>query len=313
MTMAGDITLSSHTTFFGQSLTAYIENGTVPESRIDNMATRIVAAWYYLHQDAPGLPKTNFNAFLPRDLATNFRVDVQDKHYKLVREMGTASTVLLKNIKGALPLTGRERNLFMARSDAGPADIGLNKTANFMYLISPYKAIQHHARRHCTSISWIFDSFDLDRARNMGIGQSINDLVLAVVVQNNNMIVVIHSVGPLILEPWIEHPNVTAVLWAGLPGTEAGNSLIDVLYSEWNPSGHLPYTIAKNASDYPIMIIEGDIAGETPGQAGSGEVVWTKIIQKNITPRFEFGFGLSYMTFKYSNLNIGKFPQTNSE
>ncbi|KAJ3851979.1 glycosyl hydrolase family 3 C-terminal domain-containing protein [Lentinula lateritia] len=306
MTMAGDITLSSHTTFFGQSLTAYIENGTVPESRIDNMATRIVAAWYYLHQDAPGFPKTNFNAFLPRDLATNFHVDVQDKNYKLVREMGAASTVLLKNVKGALPLTGRERNLFMARSDAGPADIGLNKTANFMYLISPYKAIQHRARRHCTSISWTFDSFDLDRARNMAIGQSISlvfinsdseedyivvdgnegdwknltawhggdDLVLAVKVQNNNMIVVIHSIGPLILEPWIEHPNVTAVLWAGLPGTEAGNSLIDVLYvmNEWNPSGHLPYTIAKNASDYPTMIIEGDIAGETPGQAGGGEV-----------------------------------------
>lgn len=187
-------------------------------------------------------------------------------------------------------------------------------------------------------------------------------MVLAVAAQNNNTVVVIHSVGPLILEPWIEHPNVTAVscitpeclcqfiqlifiqvLWAGLPGTEAGNSLVDVLYGEWNPSGRLPYTIAKNASDYPTMIIEGDIAGETPGQAGGGdvvlnitysekleidyrwfdavslcqsycpEVVWTKMIQKNITPRFEFGFGLSYTTFEYSNLNIAKIPQTDSE
>lgn len=38
-----------------------------------------------------------------------------------------------------------------------------------------------------------------------------DDLVLAVAAQNNNTIVVVHSVGPLILEPWIEHPNVTAV------------------------------------------------------------------------------------------------------
>lgn len=38
-----------------------------------------------------------------------------------------------------------------------------------------------------------------------------DDLVLAVAAQNNNTIVVVHSVGPLILEPWIDHPNVTAV------------------------------------------------------------------------------------------------------
>ena len=38
-----------------------------------------------------------------------------------------------------------------------------------------------------------------------------DDLVLAVAAQNNNTIVVVHSVGPLIVEPWINHPNVTAV------------------------------------------------------------------------------------------------------
>lgn len=38
-----------------------------------------------------------------------------------------------------------------------------------------------------------------------------DDLILAVAAQNNNTIVVVHSVGPLILEPWIDHPNVTAV------------------------------------------------------------------------------------------------------
>lgn len=64
-----------------------------------------------------------------------------------------------------------------------------------------------------------------------------------------------HSVGPLIVEPWIENPNVTAVLWAGVSGTETGNSLVDVLYGKANPSGKLPYTIAKTTSDYPTQII----------------------------------------------------------
>jgi len=40
------------------------------------------------------------------------------------------------------------------------------------------------------------------------------------------------------------------LLWAGLPGTEAGTALIDILYGDWNPSGKLPYTIAKAAEDY---------------------------------------------------------------
>lgn len=47
------------------------------------------------------------------------------------------------------------------------------------------------------------------------------------------------------------------MLWAGLGGTETGNALVDVLYGDVNPSGRLPYTIAKNASDYPTSLILG--------------------------------------------------------
>ena len=82
-------------------------------------------------------------------------------------------------------------------------------------------------------------------------------LVQAVASQNNNTIVVINSVGPLILEPWIEHPNVTAVVWGGLGGTETGNALVDVIYGSANPSGRLPYTIAKSLKDYPAQLILG--------------------------------------------------------
>lgn len=80
----------------------------------------------------------------------------------------------------------------------------------------------------------------------------------AVASVNPNTIVVVHSVGPLIIEPWVENPNVTAILWAGVSGPETGNAITDVLYGAVNPSGHLPYTIAKNASDYPAQIVEGD-------------------------------------------------------
>ena len=47
----------------------------------------------------------NFNAFEPNDPATNEHVDVQEDHFKVVREIGAAGTVLLKNVAGTLPLT----------------------------------------------------------------------------------------------------------------------------------------------------------------------------------------------------------------
>jgi Glycosyl hydrolase family 3 C-terminal domain len=84
------------------------------------------------------------------------------------------------------------------------------------------------------------------------------DLVLAVAAQNENTIVVVNTVGPMLVESWIDHPNVTAVVWAGVLGTESGNAIKDVLYGDWNPSGRLPYTIGKRLEDYgPAQLILG--------------------------------------------------------
>jgi Glycosyl hydrolase family 3 C-terminal domain len=142
----------------------------------------------------------------------------------------------------------------------------------------------------------------------------------------------VHSVGPLILEPWIDHPNVTAVVWAGLGGSETGNSLVDILYGDVNPSGRLPYTIAKSSSDYPAQLTTGGSGNEIlnitysegcvhpqvdlPTQISLTNFYFIFVFPrrlfidyryfdaKHITPRYEFGFGLSYATFEYSDLSI---------
>lgn len=66
-------------------------------------------------------------------------------------------------------------------------------------------------------------------------------------------------VGPVLVKDWIDHPSVTAVLHAGLPGQESGNALVDVLFADGlqatNPSGRLPYTIAKQRTDYPADVL----------------------------------------------------------
>lgn len=350
MTMPGDITFDSNTSYFGSNLTAYVMNNTIPSSRVDDMATRIVAGWYLLGQDT-NYPSVNFNAFNPTDPATNSHVNVQANHSQVVRAIGAASAVLLKNT-GGLPLN-KPRSVAIIGSDARPSVGGPNTfadqggidgtlamgwgsgTANFSYLISPYEAIQQRARLDGSSVNWWFEDFSPIGAGGVAFGKDVaivflnsdsgegyitvdtnfgdrnnltawhngDQLVLGVAGSNNNTIVVVHSVGPLILEPWINHPNVTGVIWAGLPGTESGNGLVDVLYGAYNPSGRLPYTIAKSATDYPTQIFIGNQLLEIPYTEGL-LIDYRWFDAKNITPRFEFGFGLSYTTFNYSNLNI---------
>ena len=123
MSMPGDIDFFSGTSWWGANLTAFVENGTIAEARVDDMAERIIAAWYLLGQDdnypdgawlcrcflplyssTNDLRTVNFNGWLSNDPATNEHVDVQSDHFKVVREIGAASTVLLKNVAGALPL-----------------------------------------------------------------------------------------------------------------------------------------------------------------------------------------------------------------
>lgn len=99
-----------------------------------SVATRIIAGWYLLHQDASSFPKTNFDAFQTDNEAHNDHIDVQDDHYKLVREIGAASTILLKNVRHALPLK-KPRSIVLIGSDAGPGKAGPNQFSDQVSLL----------------------------------------------------------------------------------------------------------------------------------------------------------------------------------
>ncbi|KAJ7109836.1 putative beta-glucosidase [Mycena epipterygia] len=130
-------------------------------------------------------------------------------------------------------------------------------------------------------------------------------LVSAIAAVNNNTIIVMHIPGPIIVEDWIDHENVTAVVIAHLPGQESGNSLVPVLWGETSPSGKLPYTVAKNESDWPPNgIISDPVVAPQSNFTEKLLVDYKWFDAKNITPRWEFGFGMSYTTFKFGNLSL---------
>jgi beta-glucosidase len=120
-------------------------------------------------------------------------------------------------------------------------------------------------------------------------------------------VVVVHAVGPVIVESWIDLPGVKAVLLANLPGEESGNALADVLFGDEDVSGRLPYTIGKSLDDYgpgAKVLYFPNQAVPQKNFSDSLYMDYRYFDKFNITPRYEFGFGLSYTKFEISNLTI---------
>jgi len=142
-----------------------------------------------------------------------------------------------------------------------------------------------------------------------GLHDDFSDgLVLNVASKCSNTIVIIHAAGIRLIDQWIEHPNVTAAIIAHLPGQDSGEALVKLLYGEAGFSGKLPYTLARNESDYsvykPCGLTSPDDTDPQCDYAEGVYIDYRDFDARNVAPRFEFGFGLSYTSFAYSDLSI---------
>lgn len=374
MTMPGDVVNDSGTSFFGANLTIAVLNGTVPQWRIDDMAVRIMAGFYYvdlpLERDPITFSSWTTDTYGPQYyygsqgpiVQVNQHVDVTGNHSTLIRELGAASTVLLKNTNGVLPLTGAEQLTTVFGEDATSSAVGPNGcsdrgcdngtlamawgsgSSSFPYLVAPDTAIQNYVLANGGNFESVTDNWDLDtvgalarRAQgvngpaivfvnadsgegyiqvdgnlgdrnNLTLWQNGDALVDAVASECNNTIVVVHSVGAVVLEDIASNPNVTALLWAGIPGQESGNAIVDILYGKVNPGGKLPFTIGESRKDYGSDVLYTPNADVPQMNFQEGVFIDYRNFDKhNLTPTYEFGFGLSYTTFNYSNLQITKY------
>lgn len=144
-----------------------------------------------------------------------------------------------------------------------------------------------------------------------GLHDDFSDgLVLNVASKCENTIVVIHNAGVRLVDQWVDHPNVTALVMAHLPGQDSGAALVKLLYGEEYFSGKLPYTIPHNESDYGHVYrscAHDRAQDDKDPQCDFTEGVYIDYRDfdaRNVTPRFEFGFGLGYTTFEFSELSI---------
>lgn len=376
MTMPGDTLFSSGYSFWGSNMTLAVINGTMPIWRLDDMCTRIMAAYFKvgltLDEPGPNFSSWTLDTIGPAHVQDgsdvrqiNYHVDVRGDHAAVIRNIGARSTVLLKNTNNALPLS-KPKFLAVIGSDAGSAADGPNGcsdrgcdngtlgmawgsgSANFPYLVSPDSALQAQAlsdgsryesitdnyattqisalvaQANVTTIVFVnadsgegyisVDGNEGDR-NNLTLWQSGDDLVKNVSAICPNTIVVMHSTGPVLVTDWYQSPNITAILWAGVPGQESGNSITDVLYGKVNPAARTPFTWGAAREDYGTDILYTPNNGEHSLDTyvyDAPQLDYTEgtyidyrgFDARNITPIFEFGFGLSYTTFEYSNLSI---------
>jgi beta-glucosidase len=127
------------------------------------------------------------------------------------------------------------------------------------------------------------------------------DSMLAAVVGIKPDTVVVMVAGSALAMPWLE--DVRALLWAWYGGMEGGNALADVIFGDVNPSGKLPITLPKKLNDTPAIALNDYNEAENLFPEGVF-MGYRWFEEKAIEPSFPFGFGLSYTTFKYSDLRL---------
>jgi beta-glucosidase len=121
-------------------------------------------------------------------------------------------------------------------------------------------------------------------------------LIKALADSNPNLVVVYVGGSAIDLSAWDE--QVPAILFSWYSGMEGGNALANILYGEVNPSGKLPFSIAKNESDYPFFTPYTDKI--TYGYYHG----YTLFDKERIEVAYPFGFGLSYTDYEYGTARV---------
>ena len=126
-----------------------------------------------------------------------------------------------------------------------------------------------------------------------------NKLIAEVAKVNKNVVVVLMN-GAAVSMPWKN--DVSAIVEAYLGGQAGGGAIADILTGKVNPSGKLSETFPARVEDTPAAI---DFPSRD-GNANYGEGIfigYRYYDKKKIEPIFPFGYGLSYTTFGYSDIN----------
>ncbi len=320
--------------YFGKPLRAAVASGKVPQSRIDDMAHRILRSLF-----ASGVIDHPAEQ-APIDFAAD---------RKVAQRVEEAGAVLLRNQNALLPLSGAQSVAVIGghadkgvltgggssavQSPEGNAVPGLAPTAwpgpRIYQPSAPLTAIRQRAHGKVSYASgediaaaaklaaqakvavvfveqWSAESFD---SPHMTLPGNQDALVAAVAKANPHTIVVLENNGPVAM-PWLD--QVGAVLEAWYPGAGGGEAIARLLYGEVDPAGRLPVSWPRDEAQLPRpqipgaglasigLIPQGQPAEQVDYNIEGANVGYRWYQHKDIQPLFPFGYGLGYTHFTYS-------------
>jgi len=312
------------------NLSGLVREGKVPAGLIDDAVRRILRKKFEM-----GLFEDPFRF---SDPAREKNVLNKKEHVQAARDVAERSIVLLKNEGHLLPLSGQLRSIALI----GPLVQSKKDMKGFWSLdigplndvVSLYEGMQQQAgnttllyAKGCditdTSRAGFAEALSKARAADvivMAMGERADmtgeaksksdihlpgvqeELIKAIQATGKPVVVLLMAGRPMIFNWTAEH--VPAILYTWWLGSQAGNAIADVLYGKYNPSGKLPVSFPREIGQIPVYYNHFNTGRPAKDEKDLNYVsAYTDLLN---SPRFAFGYGLSYTDFKYSHLQLDK-------
>lgn len=268
-------------------------------------------------------------------------------HAKIARDIAAKSIVLLKNEKQVLPLSKETKTIAFIGPMVKPKRINHGfwavdlKDVDSTYIVSQWEGLQNKVgkktkllyARGCgvedMSKAGFQEAVDVANQADvviLSIGERWNmsgeaksrsnlqlpgvqeDLIKELQKTGKPIVILINAGRPLIFN-WTAD-NMPAIVYTWWLGSEAGNAIADVLFGDYNPSGKLPMSFPRTEGQIPIYYNHFSTGRPSINE---DKVYKSAYIDLPNSPKFPFGYGLSYTTFSYSDLKLSKTKMTSAE
>jgi beta-glucosidase len=307
--------------FYADFLKQAVTNGQVSQSTLDTMVSRVLTQMFAfgLFDKAPsGSPTATVTTAA---------------HAAVAQQGAEEGTVLLKNT-GVLPLSTSSIHSIAVLGHDGGAGVqsigGGSATVTSPGTVWPLTGIQNRVAGTGITVQYAegADAAGIQQATTLAQNSDVaivfasnnygnegsdqptidlpgmqNQLISSVAAVNPRTIVVLNTNSATTM-PWLN--QVQGVFEGFYPGQQIGTAMAELLFGDVNPSGKLPVTFPNSLADVPANTTAQWPGANNQVQYSEGlDVGYRWYDAKNITPLFPFGYGLSYTSFGFSNLQVG--------
>lgn len=325
MSVAAGMDVHMHGPDFYEAIIEGVKEGKISEKQVDASASKILEAKFRL-----GLFENPLT-----DLKKKDEIVFNEKHRQTALEGARKSIVLLKNEGNLLPLDATKyKKVFVTGHNADNQSI-LGDWAmeqpeeHVTTVLKGLTAVSPETNYQFLDLGWNVRQLSDEQIKQAVQGARSSELAILVVGENSMRyhwnektcgentdryelslpgrqqelveavaatgvptIVVLVNGRPLATE-WIAE-NMPCLVEAWEPGTAGGQAIAEILYGKVNPSGKLPITIPRSAGQIQCIYNHKFTSKWFPYATG------------NSSPLYEFGYGLSYTTYKYDNLKLSE-------